>query len=479
MKVCLNILIFTFLLLTSNVVYACSCSGYPTVCEAFNSADAVFIGSVERVQNQTTGDDPGTVYHGPQVAYIQVEKVFKGIKETEVIFRTEGSSCDAVYEEGERWLFYAYYDKKNNSWRTHACDRSTGLERASDDLLYLYGLPASAKQTRISGTLIHYEDYPESGFTRVKNLVGAKVKVVGPKKSYEVYTNKDGVYEIYGLPPGNYAVVPEVPPGMKTRFPIYFGALDASDRKNLKVVLKAKSCAGVDFVYSADTSIAGQLFGVDGNAMPRVCLSLMPKEKDARGNWNFDCTDEQGRYKLDEIPPGEYFIVINDDGEISSDEPFPTAYYPGVFEKEKATIITITAGTHLEDYDIRIPSQETRRVLQGVLLYSDGRPVANEFVEFTAEEVRQGYDGKVHTSTDSQGRFSLPVLKGLKGWLRGFMYTYVGEFRDCPKLDKLINARGGSVPDIGTNPIKLEINTDMQDLQLVFPFPYCVKAERQ
>ncbi len=49
------------------------------------------------------------------------------------------------------------------------------------------------------------------------------------------------------------------------------------------------------------------------------------------------------------MPPGRYLIAVNEDGGITGDEPFPTAYYPGVFEKDKATIVTMGAGEIRED----------------------------------------------------------------------------------------------------------------------------------
>jgi len=473
--------VFSLLFVASaGVAEACSCGGYAPVCFSYLAADAVFIGSVQRIElPKAQKDDEGKEYVAGQIAYIQIEKVFKGMKQqTQVIFRTEGSSCDAVYKEGQRWLFYAYYDKKSKTWGTRACDRSTRIEGAADDLIYLQGLPASAQKTRISGELTHYEDDPEEGFTRVKNIIGARVKIKGEQQTYDVYTDKNGVFEIYGLPPGKYSVEPETLPGLRLRFPIHFGEADFSDRKSPKLMLREKSCVAMDFVYSADTSISGTLFGADGRALPDVCLNLMPKEKPAtRGNWNFDCTDKQGRFELDEIPPGEYIIVVNDDNKISSNAPFPMAYYPGVFEKEKATVITLSAGDRLQNYDIHIPSQEATRVLQGVLLYSDGRAVEGEFIQFRADNVKEGYDGETHTKTDAQGRFSLTVLQGLKGSLYGFMYTYEGEYANCPQLDKIIRANGRSM-EVTTKPLKIEINSDVQDLKLVFPFPRCEKAKR-
>jgi hypothetical protein len=477
MKLFLLLASLTLLFMSPTVVNACSCSGYPTACEAYANAEAVFIGSVQRVDNKREKIGDGNTYTASQTAYVQIEKAFKGVKEIPVVFHSGMSSCDPTYKEGQRWLFYAYYDKKNKVWEIRACDRSTHIESAADDLLYLQGLPDSGQKTRLSGVLEHFESDPVEYFSRIEKIIGAKVKIIGDKKSYEVYTDKNGVYEIYGLPPGQYSIEPEIPLGLKIRFPIYFGESVYSD-ETAKAVLKEKSCAAVNFVFSSDTSVSGKLFGADGRVLPNACLNLTPKDKTVASNWIFDCTDERGSYKMKDIPPGEYIIVVNDKGKISSDEPFPTAYYPGVFEKEKASVLTITAGDHLENYDIHIPSQEARKVIKGVLLYSDGHPVADDLVEFNAENVKEGFDGRVVAKTDAQGRFSLTILQGLKGLLHASMFIYEGDYANCPQLNKLIRASGKYDPEIETKPIRLEVNSDVQGIKLVFPFPYsCVKAK--
>ena len=249
MKILFSTVILALFLLVTPAIDACSCARYPTVCDSYQKADAVFIGVVQSVNNKLFDEYSG------QVAHIQIEKSFKGMAQPEVIFRTEGSSCDKIYKEGQRWLFYAYYDQKTKRWNTAACDRSTTIDEAGDDLLYLQGLPKSASTTRLSGELTDYEDDPEKGFTRVKNIIGAKVKITGEGKDYEVYTDKNGVFEILGLPPGKYSVEPEIPPGLKLRFPIPHGAIDLSDRTDPKLILilKEKSCASIDFVLGSNT----------------------------------------------------------------------------------------------------------------------------------------------------------------------------------------------------------------------------------
>lgn len=74
---------------------------------------------------------------------------------------------------------------------------------------------------------------------------------------------------------------------------------------------------------------------------------------------------------------------------------------------------------------------------------------------------------------DSEGRFRLRVLEGLKGTVIGYMFRYSGQVQNCPKPEAIIKAR----KEIVTNKINVELNRDHQALELVFPFPYCKKAK--
>jgi hypothetical protein len=235
---------------SAGVVAACTCGGTPSVCTSYLGADAVFTGTVRRVgPPRPKKDGEGKEYVAGQVAYVRVEKAFKGMTGSEVIFQTAGTSCDPVYAEGERRLFYAYRDEKTKRWVTHACDRSGLAERAADDLLYLQGLPASAQKTRIAGELAHYEEDPAGGWRRARNIAGAKVKITGERQTYEVYTDERGVYEIYGLPPGEYAVEPEPLAGLKLGTPLRYGETDSADGLPPKLVLRENGCAGASFIY--------------------------------------------------------------------------------------------------------------------------------------------------------------------------------------------------------------------------------------
>lgn len=466
MKLFLAAATLGILLLCPRPSFACSCTGSISVCGGFAMAEAVFVGTVTRVENQTAKDDQGRSYIVGQVARMQVDEAFKGANEPELIFRSFGTSCDVRYEEGQHWLVYARYDKKEKTWSIGACGRSTRLEAGADDLLYLRGLPGSAQKTRLSGHLIDRDG---------KSLMGVKVKIIGERQTYEVFTDKNGVYEIYDLPPGKYTVEPETPLNLKLWFAMATAIRDRNTRSDRQVELTEKGCAGVDFVFNANSSVKGKVYGADGQPMAKVCVRLWHKEEVDETATLFGCTKEDGRFAIDDIGAGEYYLVANDDGVITSEEPFPLTYYPGVFEKEKATILTIASGDKLEDFDIHIPSQRPTRTIQGRLLFSDGRPVDEGSIEFASEQKPGQNQDHVYVTTDAEGRFKLAVLEGTKGTLHGSLFGFSRELSQCPAIDKLNKAR----KDIETKRLSLELNRDHTNIELVFAFPFCPKAKEK
>ena len=462
MKLILAITALAILFLYPRLTLACSCGGTISVCDAFQSAHAVFVGSVTRVENEVVKIEDDDFSYTRQTAYVEVEESFKGASQPEFVFRGHGTSCDLEYKEGERWLFYAHYNKDDKTWSVAACGRSALIDRAAGDLLYLRGLPASAQTTRIAGQLWTSDSKP---------LAGVKVKVTGHRETREVFTDKNGVYEIYGLPPGEYLTQPDVPLNLK----LAFSSISITDGNvhRERVKLKEKSCVNVNFHFVENTLISGKVFSPDGEPMPNVCVRLLFRDKPEETPYLVGCTDEDGRFTIDEIRLGEYFLVANDDGKVSSEEPFPLTYFPGVLTKEKATLLTIASGDQLKDFDIHIPAMRRTRSVAGRILFADGRPAAGLFVRFVPENVGVDSDASVDAHADPEGRFRFRVLEGSKGIVRGYMYTYSGEFENCPKLEALIKVH----QDIVTNSVNVELNRDHEDLEVMFPFPQCKKAK--
>jgi hypothetical protein len=368
--------------------------------------------------------------------------------------------------------FYSWIDP--SFWLAITCGRSDRID--GSDLLYLEKLSKVKGKTRISGTL---DARPETDL----NLEGKTVKIIGPKKVYKTKTNKNGVFEIYDLPPGKYVIEPEVPQGWKLD-PVYarfsltipydeYQRLEREWKKRVEITLGAKKHAEVEFRVEPDNFLRGRVLGPKGTPMSRVCVNLLERDEDR--SYRMGCTDEQGRFELTSIHKGEYVLVANQDDRLSTREPFRKIFYPNVAERDRAAVINISPGETIEDLDIVIPQLAETITIEGVLRYSDGKPVPDYGIDFKATKSDNSVNGDVYVKTDNQGRFMLSVLKGVKGELFSDAFVSAGAFKNCPKLDELIAKSGDDSATIYTNRIKLTAEENLYDVELTLPFPLCEK----
>jgi hypothetical protein len=157
-------------------------------------------------------------------------------------------------------------------------------------------------------------------------------------------------------------------------------------------------------------------------AFDAVCLALISTSRveDRSLSAEFSCSDKEGAFSINSVPVGTYLLAVNRTGIISSDEPFRTFYYPGVAERTSAKPVTIGAG---------------------------------------------------------EGRFAIRILKGSTGSLYGSMFSYIGEFLDCPELEKAIRRSGEQFAELKTSPITVRAEEDLNNIEFQFPFPGCTKAK--
>lgn len=487
-KSCLLLLLaVACLLFVEREVKACSCGQTPTVLDSYDGADHVVITrvvAVEKTENAAPKGrmSDGTNYvDGVKSTRMVIERVFKGgLKVGDEMTFAQGGGADCIWtfnedNIGHKYLFYLKRFGDETMWIAGACGRSGNIEYANDDLLYLNNLKKTRGRTRISGT-INFEGADDPG------VAGRKIRIVGASKSYEVKTDENGVYEIYDVPAGKYSIEPEMPPGWKVanfwleHSPSFAGDAEVKSPKKIPIVLKDKKHAGLDIRFEVDNAIRGTIYDTTGKQMNGVCLKLVPADG-TKGAYLADCTEKNGTFEIDEIPPGSYVLVVNDDGKITSSEPFNTFYYPNVYKREDATVFHISLGDFVENVQVHVPQMEETITVEGLLLYSDGKPAPDEAVEFKSVKSGSNELSEARVKTDAKGRFSLKILKGLEGRLYGQMYTFSGEFENCPKLESIIKKSANSSVDIETPAIKILAENNLQGLELKFPFPACKKAK--
>lgn len=487
---------FSFLLLAgalllfgARAAHACSCAARPTVLDAYEDAANVVVTRVvsvekaERAAPEGQMSDGENYVDGVKSTRMLVERVFKGsLKAGDEITFGQGGGADCIWtfnegSVGRQFLFYLNSREKNPTlWYGFVCGRSSGLEDAREDLLYLNRLDKVRGRTRIAGTIIKYENEGDW------SIEGRRIRISGEKKTYEVKTDRHGVYEIYDLPAGKYLIEPETPAGWKvSQYYLSTSSSFAPERENaswqkIPIILEAKKHASLDIHFEIDNSIRGKIHDPAGKPLKDVCIRAVLAQN-SKNEYHADCTNERGAFAITELPPGSYILVINAEGKLSSNEPFKTFYYPNVFARDKATVINIGAGDYLSGFNIYAPRMEETITIEGRFLYSDGKPVTGETVLFAAGKTKDDIEGSARARTDAQGRFSLKILKGLEGQLFGVMYTYTGEFENCPKLEQEIKQTGGTNAELKTPVVEILAESDLQNVDLKFPFPGCKKAK--
>lgn len=471
------------LLFSANEANACSCFS-PSLEEAVESAGNIVILKLQAVEKYLESETDGwAAAGGIKQSRLTVEKVFKGnFKVGQELTFGQGGGADCIWtfdEEsiGTEYLFFlGSKPAKKNLWAGYACSRSRTVKGAAGDLKYLEAAPKVKGKTRLSGTLVQQDKPAVEGETGSYNrLAGKTITVSGSGKNIKLKTDENGVYEIYDLPTGKYTVTPEKINGYKLK--------DSDDKDSVEVKIEAESLTEQDFEFTIDNSIGGTFLDADGKPLEGVHLELIP----ARGNkpryfYHGKVTVKNGAFEFREIPAGTYLIVVNEDNKISAREPFGTFYYPNKINREEAAEITIGAGVHLKNLVINAPTTAETVTVSGVLLFEDGKPAFDEAVEFfnnidDITKIKRYATADSRIGTDANGRFSIRILKGQKGILFGSMITYVGEYEKCPKLDRLIRAKGESVQELETPPMQIEADRDLTGIELRFPFPNCKKAK--
>lgn len=276
-----------------------------------------------------------------------------------------------------------------------------------------------------------------------------------------------------------YKITPEKVEGYKS------GGLEKDSF--LEVELKANSHREANFTFSINNRISGRLFDAKGKPLKDVCLRLRPVQgKVARGLFQMDCTNENGSFEFDEIPTGTYILVVNEEGKVTSDQPFETFYYPSTKRREDAAQFVVGPGEFRDDLILN-PAETAKTVtLTGSLKFDNGK-VADKtnseyvYIEFFADgdgvKPKFGNEPDSRGDLDENGKFSIRILKGQKGRLIASMMVYEGKYEKCTKLDKFIRGSKDKMPAIKSNEIRIEAVSDLSEIDLRFPFPSCKLAD--
>jgi hypothetical protein len=290
-----------------------------------------------------------------------VERVFKGqVKVNEKLtFRQGDPILGCTWEFYEKEIGHQYLlhllrpEKPSEPLYISTCNRSRDLENANDDLLYLNNINRVRARTRISGVL--NMDSSEDVI-----LEGRTIRIIGKHKTYTAKTDKNGVYELYDVPPGRYVLEPELQFGWKvddfhlTRQPTRLEMMRGPVPSNrVAFTLRPRRHFGVDIRLRLSNHVSGTIHDSKSKPMQWVCVSFVPANDETFLACN-SLTDELGRFQINSVKAGTYVIILNYENKITTRMPFPKLYYPGVAERGKAKTITLKHGESVDNLKVII-----------------------------------------------------------------------------------------------------------------------------
>ena len=469
-----TLFLLVLVLILPRLANACGCHNSATVLDNYEHADFVIVA-------QLKGLTKGRSRFGSDISHatMVVQKVFKGdVKIGQDLTFGNGEpvlGCSwQFYPDwvGQTYLLYLYRpEKPSEPFYVSTCDRSTSVESAHEDLLYLEKMDKLRGRTRLSG-------YVEREGADYENVKGQQVRIVGRNKTYIATTDEKGLYELYDLPPGRYSVEPVFQRGwmvdawgltrQPTRAELMNSDSDGPVANKIWFTLRPKRHFGVYIRLRLNNKITGRVTTHTGQPLNRVCVSLETVNTKPSVCQAF--TDTDGRFEITSVDAGSYNLVVNYAGIRSSYQPFlPTLYYPGVTTPEAAKVLEVKFAQSIRDLNFVVPSSSETVKFEGTVRYANGRPASNRFVGFVASKTAE-FGGSVQTLTDDQGRFSLPVLKGLRGELYSSYPPNDREFNLCPDMKRIIQQTGK--PVIETERVSVEA-TENKTFELKLPISPC------
>ena len=335
-------------------------------------------------------------FEGGRVRFA-VEESFKGVSATEMTLPAlEGMCGGRSFVRGERYLVYARYSDSSGLF-IGVCSPTKKLEEAESDLQFLRSLPAPGTGGRLYGKVA-----VNVGGTKHSPLSGITVVVKGEmRQRIEMKTDSNGNFELNGLKPGKYIVNIVLPENYVLRI---------SYDKDREVTIFDRGCTPCLFVVQADGRLIGRL--TDSAQRPALAnLTLVSIEQPKRTFWGYSYED--GQFEIEGISPGRYILYI----ELNVSDKEEPYFYPGVSDRSQATIIEIGMAEKLSGYDFQLPPKLQLRTVQGIIMYSDGRPACGVNIQLVFDE---GNNEGVYTVegmdssavTDALGHFTLYGYKG-------------------------------------------------------------------
>lgn len=406
-------LLFSFLLIETKEVAACSCIGRPQgargiqTCGYYLGSENIFIGLAEKVEIDNK--------IGSMKVTFSVEKSIRGTTEKTVEIFTSSStaSCGYPFKQGER---YFVYGRKNTDgkFRESLCGPTTLLKDAEDDLQYVKDIEDGKPGTRIFGNVYDDRQATLKDKRTFEPLPEIEITIKSKQNEYKTLTDEKGNYLFKDVPKERYQVFAKLPKGYRE----LFVRADLTEHF-------AGGCGGSNFRVTRQGSIRGKVINFPSeeiqnpwNWEPQPKVALIPLDENNKpiANSYFEekwAYRDKFEYFFDIVPAGNYLLAINPRNCPHPNNGVPTMFYPGVAAQSEAKIFTVKEGEQLVLKDFRSLPLLKERWFSGKVLNADKTPAPNAVVRLLDGNTSKCNNFHFQVKTDENGLFR---IKGFENY---------------------------------------------------------------
>ena len=305
----------------------------PTPCEwyAEHHGQPTFIGtavSTEMVSDVLQLGERAMPVTVQKVAF-NVEERFEDTSGRSVTVYGSGTTNDFHFQEGVRYLVYAWRGK-DGKIRSDKCTRTAPVSEAAEDIHFLRSLPAQVGG-RILGLVRFVSPEAQNG------TVEGTITESGEGGNHKTRVAGSGLYEVDGLAPGSYLET-FTPDDDNTEFV----TLDRSIPVN-------GSCAGSG-VLLGNATVSGDVLDQKGASVPGVEVFLYYA---LDGLFHPDVflktrTDAVGGFTFHRVSPAKFILGTQVGGS-------GMTFLPGTQDASKTDVIEVRDGNPHSGFTIRVP----------------------------------------------------------------------------------------------------------------------------
>lgn len=362
----------------------------------------VFVGKVLAVKRQLSTDIAGRESLQNLVT-LEVLEPFRGTTDATVSVTTGFGfgDCGYPFQVGKQYLVYSNKSETDDVQITHICTRTAPLDRAAEDLAFLRTLSSKGPEGRIFGYASSHRPKSWEQYTGQDALPHIAVWLQSDSSVTKAITDSTGHYEFPNLIPGSYRLWADLPNRLGGGEPV-------------ALTLPPQSCRVLPFIAKELGSISGVLQDATGQPARRIWIEIIRAADHKPLGIDRGLTDDQGRYRIQAVPPGKYLLGVHLKSPPSGSKylwkPFERSYYPGTRAVEAALPITVASAQAITAADWKLGLPLQKREIRGLVLGPEGKPVSSVYVALKAD----GYDQNADLSpTTNRGEFSLEALTGI------------------------------------------------------------------